>query len=177
MGVEPRSARGAGAPKRRLFLHFYKPFDEIDRHIRHDVDNCDDCRCMHGPDKQYRYARDTRNSSHNKAYKRKSFLFHFFLYVYSHFRFSIFDEICFGTRADYTVYLQLNCAVYDFGEMEYTDRRGKITEKCRSVTETARKINNPDASVGYSAQRFARYVLIRWLQSALIPFVTTRYVR
>ena len=38
------------------------------------------------------------------------------------------------------------------------------------------KINTPDASVGYRAQRFARYVLIRWLQSALIPFVTTQSV-
>ena len=39
------------------------------------------------------------------------------------------------------------------------------------------KINNPDAtSVGYRAQCFALYVLIRWLQPALIPFVTTQSV-
>ena len=35
---------------------------------------------------------------------------------------------------------------------------------------------HPDEIVGYSAQRFALYVLIKWWQSALIPFVTTRYV-
>ena len=42
------------------------------------------------------------------------------------------------------------------------------------MQKTNLQINTPDASVGYSAQRFALYVLIRWLQSALIPFVTTQ---
>ena len=40
----------------------------------------------------------------------------------------------------------------------------------RSKKEEFKEINNPDASVGV-------VVLIRWLQSALIPFVTTQSVR
>ena len=37
----------------------------------------------------------------------------------------------------------------------------------RNVCEKVQLINNPDASVGV-------VVLIRWLQSALIPFFTTQ---
>ena len=38
------------------------------------------------------------------------------------------------------------------------------------------KSTTPTRASGYNAQRFALYVLIRWLQSALIPFVTTQSV-
>ena len=38
------------------------------------------------------------------------------------------------------------------------------------------KSTTPTQASGYSAQCFALYVLIRWLQSALIPFVTTQSV-
>ena len=35
-------------------------------------------------------------------------------------------------------------------------------------------INNPDASVGAQCSMFRTVCSIRWLQSALIPFVTTQ---
>ena len=38
-------------------------------------------------------------------------------------------------------------------------------------------INNPDASVGAQCSTFRTVCSIRWLQSALIPFVTTQSVR
>ena len=37
-------------------------------------------------------------------------------------------------------------------------------------------INNPDASVGAQCSMFRTVCSIRWLQSALIPFVTTQSV-
>ena len=39
------------------------------------------------------------------------------------------------------------------------------------------KSTTPTQASGHSTQRFALCVLIRWLQSALIPFVTTQSVR
>ena len=41
----------------------------------------------------------------------------------------------------------------------------------------AKEINNPDASVGAQCSTFRIVCSIRWLQSALIPFVTTQSVR
>ena len=40
----------------------------------------------------------------------------------------------------------------------------------------AAEINNPDASVGAQCSMFRTVCSIRWLQSALIPFVTTQSV-
>ena len=39
-----------------------------------------------------------------------------------------------------------------------------------------RKINNPDASIGSQCSTFRTVCSIRWLQSVLIPFVTTQSV-
>ena len=43
-----------------------------------------------------------------------------------------------------------------------------------SQSALADAINNPDASVGAQCSTFRTVCSIRWLQSALIPFVTTQ---
>ena len=48
-------------------------------------------------------------------------------------------------------------------------------DKVKSTTPTQPR-SEASSGIGDSAQRFALYVLIKWLQSALIPFVTTQSV-
>ncbi len=78
----------------------------------------------------------------------------------------ISDEI---TAAALTRGIEVNNAIVSFSEVRWTkkDSVALVMLLAGCICLKIIEINNPDASVGV-------VVLIRWLQSALIPFVTTQ---
>ena len=63
-----------------------------------------------------------------------------------------------------------------FSKFQYPFTKSFSQQYNLQFTYCFRKINNPDASIGAQCSTFRTVCSIRWLQSVLIPFVTTQSV-